>query len=304
LHHDASAGASRRAPLRFWKGQALGNDYIVMEREVPPSPAVIRALCDRHHGVGSDGVLVGQKGLPPVPLRIFNPDGTEAEKSGNGLRIFGAWLNATGRAAGPEIQVSLPGEEVSMWVEGVAADGSRRIRVAMGRAVFSAAAVEYSGGDAATEVIGERLELDGEPVEINLVSVGNPHCVVFRERLDPAEFRRLAPRLQADPRFRRGVNVQFARPAGDGVVEAMIWERGAGETLASGSSACAVVAAAVRSGRGAAGEFRVVMPGGSVDVAVDAAWGLQLSGPAQVVYEGEVPAEVVSAWESGTGAVP
>ncbi len=131
---------------------------------------------------------------------------------------------------------------------------------------------------------------------IHLVSLGNPHCVVFPDVQDPDRFRTLAPRIQALSVFERGINVQFARVVGPGRLEAMIWERGAGETLASGSSACAVAAAAVRSGRVAGNAFIVSMEGGEVAVAIDDGWRVRLTGPAQVVFEGTVPEAVVAGW--------
>lgn len=282
--------------MRFWKGHGLGNDYIVLDGAEPPAAAVVRALCDRHRGVGGDGVLVGHTAVDPVALRIFNPDGGEAEKSGNGLRIFGAWLHALGRVGDSPFQVALPVETVEMRVEDAGPDGTRTIRVAMGAASFGADDVHFTGATGDDEVAGTALDVDGERVAVHLVSVGNPHCVVFVDDLDPAAFRRTAPRLQALPAFSRGINVQFARVAGPAVLEAMVWERGAGETLASGSSACAVASAALRSGRVSERRLRVVMPGGELAVEVQDDWQIRLTGPAQILYEGDVPDAVVTAW--------
>jgi diaminopimelate epimerase len=287
--------------MRFWKGQALGNDYVVLDTGQAPAPGVVRALCDRHRGVGADGVLVGAPTGEPVGLRIFNPDGTEAEKSGNGLRIFGAWLQARGLTGPGPFQVALPGETVGMEVEAVHPDGSCTVRVDLGIASFHPDDVHYDGPSSDGEVMGARLDVSGDPVAVHLVSLGNPHCVVFTDPLDPGVFRRLAPAIQALPAFRRGVNVQFARVADPHTLEIMIWERGAGETLASGSSASAVVAAALRSGRVRGNRFTVVMPGGSVTVQVDDAWRVRLTGEAQIVFEGVIAEPVVAGWSS-TGA--
>jgi diaminopimelate epimerase len=290
------ASRSSPAPLRFWKGQALGNDYIVVTAAAPPGPALVRALCDRHRGIGSDGVLVGDTAVAPVALRIFNPDGTEAEKSGNGLRIFGAWLHGQGVVGGETFRVALRGEMVEMQVEGAAGDGTRTVRVDMGDASFHAGDVDYTGAGAGEEVMGGVVTVAGLAIPVHLVSLGNPHCVVFVDALDDAEFRHLAPLIQALPAFRRGINVQFARVAGPADLEARIWERGAGETLASGSSACAVVAAALRSGRVTGERFRVAMEGGAVAVRIDADWRVGLTGAAQIVFEGEVPGAVLDGW--------
>jgi diaminopimelate epimerase len=272
--------------MRFWKGHALGNDYIVVDGPQPPTPDAVRALCDRHRGVGGDGVLAGDTSNDPVALRIFNPDGGEAEKSGNGLRIFGAWLHVMGRVGEAPFRVALPGETVEMRVERVDGNGARTIRVQMGTASFQAGHVHYTGAAADDEVMGSTVEVDGQDVTVHLVSMGNPHCVVFVDTLDPDAFRRTAPRLQALPVFERGINVQFARVAGPHTLEALVWERGAGETLASGSSACAVAAAALRSGRVAERRLQVRMPGGQLAVEIDDGWGVRLTGGAQIVFEG------------------
>jgi diaminopimelate epimerase len=287
------------ADLRFWKGHALGNDYIVLDGAAP-SPAAVRGLCDRHRGVGSDGVLAGDTASDPVALRIFNPDGSEAEKSGNGLRIFAAWLHHRGLVGAGPFRVALPGETVAMEVEGGSPDGTRLVRVDMGVASFRARDVHYAGADPGAEVMGEPLDTGDGTVGIHLVSIGNPHCVVFRDEPDRPlrreEMARLGPAIQALPVFARGINVQLARVASPDTLEALVWERGAGETLASGSSACAVAAAALRSGRVAGGTLRVRMPGGILDVRIDDDWRVRLTGPAQIVYEGRVPAAVLAGW--------
>ena len=293
--------------MRFWKGHGLGNDYIVVEGEDGPPPmAAVRGICDRHRGVGSDGVLVA---LPAAGdeavrgLRIFNPDGTEAEKSGNGLRIFGAWLHLTGQVSAEPFGVRLPAETIEMTVEGPGSPGFLMIRVAMGRASFLAGDAGFTGVASDVEALGVEVPVEGgaadgrtESVAIHPVSMGNPHCVVFPDRLEEAAFRRLGPRLQSHPSFPAGVNVQFARVVGPGRLEAWIWERGAGETLASGSSACAVVAAARRSGRIEGSSFIVSMPGGEVEIELSPDYDVRLRGEAGIVCEGSVRDEVVAGW--------
>jgi diaminopimelate epimerase len=294
--------------LRFWKGQALGNDYIVVEDATSLTPAVIRVLCDRHRGVGGDGVLLGSPGHDIVSLRIFNPDGGEAEKSGNGLRIFAAWLDHLGLVGSEPFRVALPAEEVEMQVEGPAREGGRMVRVDMGMATFRARDVHFTGAPADAEVLGGTVVAGGETVAVHLVSMGNPHCVVFAgeadgpSAVDRATLLRLGPALQSLPEFSRGINVQLARVLDAGTAEAMVWERGVGETLASGSSACAVAAAAVRTGRLEPGRVEVRMPGGSLVVRVAGDWRTRLTGSAQIVYEGTVPGRVVAGWRAGSPA--
>ncbi|HEX6940402.1 MAG TPA: diaminopimelate epimerase [Longimicrobiales bacterium] len=294
--------------IRFAKGQALGNDYIVLDAAdlgAPPSAALVRALCDRHFGVGSDGVLVGELDDAAAPgafgLRIFNPDGTEAEKSGNGLRIFGAYLHDRGRVGTEPFEVRLARDAVRMQVRGMEPGGALRIVVDMGRASFRGADVGFTPepGDA----FGHVLDLgDGLVAAVNPVSMGNPHCVVFVDALDREDFLRRAPRLATHAAFAAGTNVQFARPAARDALEAWIWERGAGETLASGSSACAVAAAAARLGLVDGPALTVRMPGGDVGVLLEADGMVRLEGPAQIVYHGAVRAEVAAAWTTAGAA--
>ena len=283
--------------MRFWKGHALGNDYVVLDgtRSGVPARGVLRALCDRHRGVGADGVLVADTGRDPVGLRIFNPDGGEAEKSGNGLRILGAWLLDTGRVADGPFRVGLPGETVVMERVGRRA-GAHTLRVGMGTPSFRAGDIPYTAVEPDREVAGLSIAVDGMPLGIHLVSLGNPHCVVFFDDLDDDTFRRLAPALQSRPAFPAGVNVQFVRVLDEATLELRIWERGAGETLASGSSACAAAAVAHRSGRTDAATLEVRMPGGAVTVQRDDAGRLLLTGEAVIVFEGEVAAAVLERW--------
>ncbi len=289
--------------LPFAKGQALGNDYLVVDAadlERPPSAALVRGLCDRHFGAGSDGVLLAELGGPEPALRIFNPDGTEAEKSGNGLRIFGAYLHGRRLVGEEAFAVRLVRDAVRMRVVDAEPGGALRIVVDMGRASFRGEDVAFTPepGDA----FGHLLELgDGLTARVNPVSMSNPHCVVFVDALERADFLRRAPRLATHPAFAAGTNVQFARPVGPAALEAWIWERGAGETLASGSSACAVAAAAARLGLVTGPAITVHMPGGDVGILLAEDGMVRLEGPAQIVYRGAVRAEVVAGWEAEGG---
>ncbi|HET6763640.1 MAG TPA: diaminopimelate epimerase [Longimicrobiaceae bacterium] len=284
--------------ISFYKGHGLGNDYIALDLRGLPvylSPPGIRLVCDRHTGVGSDGIL-GRTDSESADfgLRIFNPDGSEAEKSGNGLRIFAAYLLGLGEVSvGAPFTVETPGGRVGMTVLDVSADGVLMVEAEMGTASFRSTAVGLRGPD--REAQDELLELEaGDRVAIHTVSIGNPHCVVFVDELDPEDLRRRAPQICAHPDFARGTNVQFARSTEPGVVEALVWERGAGETSASGSSACAVAAAAVRAGLVAERRVQVCMPGGTLHVEVRDDWSLVLLGPVEGVYRGELTAGMVA----------
>jgi diaminopimelate epimerase len=282
---------------RFHKGQALGNDYFVVDAaEVEMTPARARLLCDRHLGAGSDGVLIGELDRTPIRLRILNPDGTWAEKSGNGLRIFGAYLHYRGLVGMHGwFDVELPRDTVSMRIEGELEAGTVMIRARMGRAQFDGALIDFKPEPG--EALGYQLELpQGGTAAINTVYLGNPHCVVFVDELERGDFIERAPQLCTHPSFGAGTNVQFARVAGPNELEAWIWERGAGETLASGSSACAVAAAAVKRGFVQPGRFIVQMQGGEAEITVAEDYQLELLGPAQIIYEGRLVKAVAATW--------
>jgi diaminopimelate epimerase len=230
------------------RSHGLGNDYLVADPAELPfsvSPGRVRLLCDRHFGVGSDGLLLlnGELGL-----RIINPDGSEAEKSGNGLRIFARWLFDTNRVASRSFSVHLAVGDAAVEVH---QDG--QVTVDMGQPVFS-------------EDLSH-LELDGLHLDVTALSIGNPHCVVFQDKLDPQMLHRLGPRVEGHSAFPNRTNVQLAHVLDARTVELLIWERGAGETQASGSSACAVVAAAHRR-RMVGADVTAVMPGGSLSVRI------------------------------------
>ncbi len=293
----------------FVKSHGLGNDYLVLAGWDLPAPLdapAIRLLCDRHRGVGSDGVLLATSRAEPYGLQIFNPDGSEAEKSGNGLRIFAKYLAEHGLASADAFAIRTPGGEVRAEVRreggatargetaagsgavGEAAGGRSSGRVVsvavdMGRATFASDAVPVLGPP--REVVDEALTVEGRALRITALSLGNPHCVVFADRLDETELAWIGPRLERHPAFPRRTNVQLARIVAPDRIEVLVWERGAGPTLASGSSACAVAAAAVRLGR-AGRRVAVDLPGGRLGVEVGPDLSLRLEGPVEEVYEG------------------
>ncbi len=287
---------------QFVKSHALGNDYLVVDLDrlsFPLTPDAVRAVCHRNFGVGSDGIL----GLRPSPradfgLRIFNPDGSEAEKSGNGLRIFAKFLHDHGYTRASSFTVDTAGGLVraTLQVDGGAVG---TITVDMGAATFRSDRIPVAGP--VREVLGETLEADGERITFTAVSVGNPHCVVLADALDEARARRLGPLLERHPLFPNRINVQFARVVSRDEVTIHIWERGAGYTLASGSSSCAVAAACVRHGL-TDRDVRITMPGGVLRIAVGDDWSLRMAGPASEVARGAFSPELVASLRTGGGA--
>jgi diaminopimelate epimerase len=259
--------------LRFFKGHGLGNDYLVVDARgaAPPAPEQVRRLCDRHRGVGADGVLaVIEPHGADVGVRIFNPDGSEAEKSGNGLRILGLYL-VTRQGFADRFTVDTLGGRVTIAVD--LGGAAPMVTVDMGTASFPGPT-------------GEALRIGDEELAIDAVSIGNPHCVILRDALDEAEARRLGPLVEAHPRFPARTNVQLVRPLGRDRIAILIWERGAGYTLASGSSSCAAAAACLRRGL-VDRAVTVEMPGGELEVAIDEAWQVRLRGPAEAICDGD-----------------
>jgi diaminopimelate epimerase len=286
---EAAAGS---AGIPFWKYHGLGNDYLVIEAAavegVGPLPALARALCARHHGPGADGVLLDEgPASGAVGLRILNPDGSEAEKSGNGLRIFARYLHDRGRAGLDPFPIRTLGGTVQATV----APGGRSVTVDMGRASFRSEAIPVAGPP--REVLDEPIEVGGRRLRFSAVTVGNPHCVVFTEAPSSELARELGPGLERDPRFPNRTNVQFAAVLDRGRLRIEIWERGAGYTLASGSSSCAAASVARRLGLVDA-EVTVEMPGGALAIEIGRDFALRMRGPVTKVAEGRVSSECLA----------
>jgi diaminopimelate epimerase len=290
---DARESPASLPVIGFTRSHGLGNDYVVLDGAALPAgwltPARAVLLCDRHHGVGSDGILlVMPSAHADAGVRIVNPDGSEAEKSGNGLRIVARWLWDARRVPSPRFTVETAGGVVACECR---PDGG--VVVEMGRASFDARAVPVAGMSG--DVVDAAIALPGgERVTITAVSVGNPHCVVFADVADEAECRRLGPVLERHPVFPNRTNVQLARVLAPDALEIRIWERGAGYTLASGSSACGAAAAAVRTGRCVPGPIAVRMPGGQLVVLVRPDWSLRLDGPVEEICRGTLSPDLLA----------
>ena len=279
--------------MQLSKYHGLGNDYIVIDpadlrHEL--TPALIQRICDRHYGAGSDGILLG-----PLPatnadfgLRIFNPDGSEAEKSGNGLRIFARYLWDHGLVRQEPFTIATAGGTVTAQVE----PGGRTVTVEMGQISFDSREIPVAGPP--REVLDETLLAGGVELRICAATLGNPHCVVLCEQVSAAEAQRLGPLVETEARFPRRTNVQFIQVLDRTRLRIEIWERGAGYTLASGSSACAAAAVAHRLGLCDA-QVRVSMPGGRLEVDIAPDWNVTLCGPVVKVWQGSLCEEVFDA---------
>jgi diaminopimelate epimerase len=235
--------------MRFHKYHALGNDYIVLNpADFPqwnvPSTDQIRVICHRNFGVGSDGILWGP--LPSqqseVGLRIFNPDGSEAEKSGNGLRIFSRFLWDQKLVTNPTFTIETPGGHVQSVIK----DEGRLITVAMGKVSFDSSRIPVAGP--VREVLNEKITVRGRTFTFCAATIGNPHCVLPLTYVSEALAKEFGPDLETHANFPRKTNVQFLKVLDRANIQIEIWERGAGYTLASGSSSSAAAAVAHKLG--------------------------------------------------------
>ena len=274
----------------FFKGHGLGNDYIAVdpaELDFKLTPGNIRKICDRNWGVGSDGILaLSDSKKADFGLRIYNPDGSEAEKSGNGLRIFARYLHATRRVRKKSFTVDTKGGLVRIELHVDELGEASAATVEMGRATFEPKALPCTLKS--KELIEKPIKVGGESMQFTGVSVGNPHCVLFRERGEKwtrEELLSLGPALENHRLFPRRINVQLAVPLGPNSIYILIWERGAGETQASGSSSCAAASAAVRLGL-VKTPVTVKSPGGTLHIDVDENYELTMKGPVQEVARG------------------
>jgi diaminopimelate epimerase len=275
--------------MRFLKYHGLGNDYLVADpidigREL--TPRELRLVCHRNYGLGSDGILWG-----PLPaqgadfrLRIFNPDASEAEKSGNGLRIFARYLFDRGLVRAEPFTIQTAGGLVRARVQ----DGGRQVQVEMGTVTFDGARIPVAGGP--REVLNEQLCVGGRTFTFSAASIGNPHCVVPLPEVSAALARQYGPLIETEARFPNRTNVQFLQVLDRRNVRIEIWERGAGYTLASGSSSSAAAAVARRLGL-VDGDVTVHMPGGALRIAIGDRYQIEMTGPVTRVGEARIDPE-------------
>ncbi len=275
--------------MRFYKYHALGNDYIVLNPadfpawETAPTVEQIRVVCHRNFGVGSDGILWG-----PLPsqksefgLRIFNPDGSEAEKSGNGLRIFSRFLWDQGLVKNPVFTVEVPGGQVQSVIK----EEGKLITVAMGSVSFDSAKIPVNLSGAPREVINEKITVLGREFTYCAATIGNPHCVIPLPDISAALAHQYGSALEVHPNFPRKTNVQFLKVIDRNNIQIEIWERGAGYTLASGSSSSASAAVAHRLGL-VDKSVTVHMPGGKIGIEIDDNFSIMMTGTVNKVADG------------------
>jgi len=282
------------SPIPFNKYHALGNDYIVItpnEFDGELTPEIVRLICHRNYGIGSDGILYGPFDDPECDfaLRIYNPDGSEAEKSGNGLRIFTRYLWDRGAIDNRTASIKTAGGPVKAQIR----RQGKIITVDMGQVSFDSCKIPVTG--AAREVINETIDLKGQILEYCAATIGNPHCVVLRPEVSAEEARKWGPLIESDPRFPNRTNVQFMQILDRSNIRIEIWERGAGYTLASGSSSSAAAAVAHRLGL-CDQKISVYMPGGKIEIEIGSDFAISMTGGVTRVATGTIDPELFT-WE-------
>ena len=266
--------------MEFTKYHCLGNDYLVLTSEHSDSiksilkPNLVRRICNRNFGLGADGILVGginnQENLHS--LYIYNPDGSIAEKSGNGLRIFARSLWDRKIVDNNVFQI----ETLGGIVEAKVNDSGKTVTVEMGEVSFMSDKITMQGEN--HDVLNETLEINDEKLTICAANIGNPHCIVLNRKISSAETKRIGPIIETHPFFPNRTNVQFLEVIDRNKIRIEIWERGAGYTLASGSSSCAAASVAHRLGL-CDEEITVLMPGGKIEIKIRENYNITMKGP-------------------------
>lgn len=276
--------------MNFSKWQGLGNDFILVDSaelgflSEEKLPAFGRRICDRNFGVGGDGLVLLSPGTRGVlAMRIFNPDGSEAEMCGNALRCVAKYAYERGlvqeRAFKIETKAGVKVPEIILEDQCVTA-----VRVDMGEPVLERGLIPVLG-PAGTRVIEEEIRVDGESLKYTAVSMGNPHCLIFVPDVSQVPVRNLGPRLEHHELFPRRINVEFIQVLSPEEIVVRVWERGAGETLACGTGACASVVGGVLTGR-TGSRVRVNLPGGQLFVEWAENNHVYMTGPASEVFQG------------------
>jgi diaminopimelate epimerase len=278
----------------FVKMHGLGNEYIVLEStniNFQLTKQAIMRLCNIHFGIGSDGiVMLVPSEKADFGFRVYNPDGSEAEKSGNGLRILCKYLYDYGYAKTTRFSLETLTDIVYAEIVEEVQGKATLIRVDMGKAIFTSRDIPVDSDQ--PEFIAQKIMAGDREFEVNCVSVGNPHCVVIKKELDEKEIRIYGPLLENHALFPNRINVQFARVLSDHDAEILIWERGAGFTLASGSSSCAASSILVKRGL-IKGDLTMHMPGGTLKINIDKDWNIRMTGEVREIARGVLGNELL-----------
>jgi diaminopimelate epimerase len=279
----------------FVKTHGLGNEYVILnskEINFDLTNELIKRICNVHYGIGSDGILLKvPSSKADFGLRIFNPDASEAEKSGNGIRIFAKYLYDYSFAGRKDFTIETLGGIVNAHVLEEWNGKAFMIKVDMGKANFIASQIPVTYDK--EECFGEKLKIKDKEYIIHCVSVGNPHCTVLIDHLDEVEIKQYGPQIENHPMFPNRINVQFAKVLSRNEVQILIWERGAGFTLASGSSSSAVASVMVKKGL-VDKNVTIKMLGGELKIELDDDWGIRMTGEVREIASGYLSNELIS----------
>jgi diaminopimelate epimerase len=290
--------------MKFSKLQATGNDFILVNALTPPKKSdwseLARAICDRHFGVGADGLMLAQHStIADLKMRLFNSDGSEAEVSGNGLRCFAKYAIEKGLVG--KMQARAGQRKRSLTVETLSGvrktdaymSGNRvkRVKVNMGLPRFQPAQIPVRIAGREIPILNYPLVIDRRKLTLSLLSMGNPHAVSFLSQpVAGFPLTEIGPKLERHPVFPQRINFEVARVLGRGKIEARVWERGVGETLACGSGASSIAVAA-RLLDYVDREVDIILKGGTLRVSWDRVGEVFLTGPVEEVFTGEWPEE-------------
>jgi diaminopimelate epimerase len=278
----------------FVKMHGLGNEYIVLDSsniDFQLTKQAIKRVCNIHFGIGSDGIVMKvPSSKADFGFRVYNPDGSEAEKSGNGLRIFCKYLYDYGFTKKREFSVETLKDVVFAKIVEEKDGKAMLIKVEMGKAIFTSRDIPVNSD--LPEFISQKIMAGDREYEVNCVSVGNPHCVVIKEDLDEKEIRAYGPLLENHPVFPNRINVQFAKVLSDHDAQILIWERGAGFTLASGSSSCAASSILFKKGL-IKGDLTMHMIGGTLKIDIDREWNIRMTGEVREIVRGVLGKELL-----------
>lgn len=268
--------------MNYLKYHALGNDYLVLNPEdsALPDQKIIMRICHRNFGLGSDGILYGPLTTDKADfgLRIINPDGSEAEKSGNGLRIFARYLHDIGEVGKDPFTVDTLGGLVTCEIN----EDATSISVDMGRVRFAADNAMSIKKELNIQSIGQKLSFNGKTKTVVVADIGNPHCVILQDEISAQQTNEDGPKIEVHDTFPNRTNVQFLKIINRNNIQIEIWERGAGYTLASGSSSSAAAAVAHRLGL-CDNNICVHMPGGNIEIKIEENYNIRMTGSATLV---------------------
>jgi len=277
--------------MKFTKMHGLGNDFVMVDAfeeklDEATLPERARELCDRHFGIGADGlILVLPSRVANFRMRIFNPDGSEPESCGNGIRCFARFVYDRKKTADTTLTVETLGGVQTLKLN-VAGGTVQTVRADLGEPAFARRLIPMRGPEEG-EALNEKVKVDGAKLDVTCLSVGNPHCVTFVDDVERFPVEKLGPQLEHHSLFPRRTNVEFVQVLNRRELRVRVWERGVGETLACGSGACASVIAAARTER-ADRRATVHLLGGELQIEWCGDGHVQLTGPAVEVFTGEL----------------